>query len=60
MKQKLLKIVQVREATHSFSGQTTKVDPPYTNGLVVHVTFFYSLISLKRILTIFFAQKGQI
>ena len=40
MKQKLLKIVQVREATHFFSGQTTKVDPPYTNGLVVHATFF--------------------
>ena len=29
-----------------FSGRTTKVFPPYTNGLVVHVTFFSFFFSL--------------
>ena len=40
-----------------FSGRTTKVLPPYTNGIVVHATFFcfLSYYSLKRILTFFFS-----
>ena len=53
---------RIREDTHKKSFflmvGPLRLYPPYTNGLVVHATFFLSYNSLKRILTIFFHSSN--